>query len=183
MFYKELISTLKVLLIASLISSLGGVSLELISEKLVTIVPVVILIPALNHMCGSFGTIVSSKFTSLLYNGKIDGGGIKDNDVTLLFKNIISIVLIVALYVSFLSLFVSYILEEPFDFYYFIKIPLLTLIISLSLFFISFNVAVITGLYLYKKKKDPDDFLIPITTAISDLGSTILISIFTVVFL
>jgi hypothetical protein len=63
--------SLYVLLPAAIISSLGGIGLEVVRTKFLTILPLVILLPALNDMVGDFGTVISSKFTIALYRGYI----------------------------------------------------------------------------------------------------------------
>ena len=179
----EFKSVLKLLFTLAFINSIGGLSLELASKKLIQVVPIIILLPALSHMCGSFGTIISSKFTSLLFKGKISKKGIKDNDLKILFKNLFYIVIISSIYISIFSFVISPLRDYKFNFSHLIKIPIFVLIVSLSLFIVNFNVAIFTGLYLYRKKKDPDDFLVPITTTISDFGSIVLITILSVMFL
>ena len=60
-----------VLMFSSFISSTGGIGLQSVEERLVTILPLLVLFPAINDLTGDFGCIISSKFTTLLYLGKV----------------------------------------------------------------------------------------------------------------
>ena len=58
--------SLKVLLLASILSAFGGFALESVKHAFIAILPLVVLLPALNGMIGGYGTIFSSRFSTLL---------------------------------------------------------------------------------------------------------------------
>ena len=60
-------------------SSLGGLFIEKIKVLIFSVIPMIILLPYLNNMIGNFGTIIATKFSTYLHEGKIDknGGGHK----------------------------------------------------------------------------------------------------------
>jgi len=60
-----------ILILASILSSIGGIGLETVQEKIFLILPLLILLPALNGMVGNFGIIFSSRYTTLLYQKKL----------------------------------------------------------------------------------------------------------------
>ena len=66
MKYRIISESLKVLIFGSLLSSIGGLSLELIKTKLSAALPMIIILPALTDMIGDAGTIVVSKITTYL---------------------------------------------------------------------------------------------------------------------
>ena len=61
----------RIIIFAAILSSLGGIGLELINEKLIAILPLLIIFPALNNMIGNFGTIISANFTTLLFTNQL----------------------------------------------------------------------------------------------------------------
>ena len=63
--------SIRILLLASVISSFGGFALEDIKAIFIPIIPLVILLPTLNDMIGDYGTIVSCRFSTMLHEGKI----------------------------------------------------------------------------------------------------------------
>ncbi|MGB9675390.1 MAG: hypothetical protein ACPLYW_02200, partial [Candidatus Nanoarchaeia archaeon] len=60
---KILRESLVILIVASILSTIGGIGLEALKTKFIFLIPLLILIPALNDAIGDFGVIISSKFT------------------------------------------------------------------------------------------------------------------------
>lgn len=168
--------SIKVLILASIISSVGGVRIHSIQDSLLAIIPLLILLPALNNMIGSFGAIVSSKFTVLLYAGKADRLW-KSSEVHTLFTTIMIIALISSVFLGILGYGLAILRGFAFDAAIFLKVLWIAMISSLILVAIIFFVSAITGLYIYSKQEDPSNFLIPIATSFSDLGSMVLFSV------
>ncbi len=168
--------SVKILILASIISSIGGVNIQNIQSNLLTIIPLLILLPALNNLIGGFGAIVSSKFTVLLYLGKV-GKWWKSKEVHELFVTIIVIAFISSIFLGILSYGFSLIRGFAFDAGIFFKVLSIAVFSTLILVIIIFFVSVITGYYVYKKQEDPSNFLIPIATSFSDLGSMALFSV------
>ena len=174
--WKIIRESIKVLIIASVLSSIGGFALKSIEEKLIVLLPFIIALPSLNALVGDFGIIVTSKFTTFLYERHVKN--LKHSQfVKHLFKDIFPIALISALYLSALVLFASYIKGFSLEQSFVIKFILVILISVMVLFLIIFLVAIIGGYRVYKKNQDPDDILIPITTSIADLGTMIVFSL------
>ncbi len=168
--------SLKILIIAAIISSVGGVGLENVREKLVTIIPLLIMLPALNDMIGDYGTIVSSKFTSMLYTGKIDirKSVLKSEEMKNLMKTLFAIALIMSLYIGAVSYGMAYYSGFPFNPLIFLKIMAVSVMCTMILVGIIFMASVASGIYIYRKKEDPNNFLVPITTSLADFGSMLL---------
>lgn len=173
--------SIKVLLFASILSSLGGLAIELVKPLFVSIIPLIVLLPSLNGMIGNYGAIVSSRFSAMLHEGCL-----KDRhwiyEVRVLLFQVITIAVFMAILSAVVSLVVSY-----FSGYYAgidvaIKIGLISVIDTFVLVLILFSVAVIGGLYFFKKKEDPNNFLIPITTAVADFGNMIILALLVLAF-
>ena len=166
----------KVLILGSLLSSIGGLSLDFIRMKLSLFTPLIIVLPALTDMIGDAGTIVVSKITTYLYLGKFKKEILPDF-VKKLFLMLIKLFSLSAVYVTFLALFIGYLKGFNFNILFLIKMLIIVLLTTLSIMIIIFSVALIGGRYTFKRNIDPDDMLIPLTTSIADLGSLIIFSL------
>lgn len=174
--------SIKVLLIASLISSLGGLMLERIKDLFVVVIPLVILLPAMNGMIGDFGIIFSSRFANLLHEGKVGRSWKKNMEIRKLLLQILVISLITTSVSAAIALAVSYFSGYAMDWGVVIKVFFISIIDALLLVSILFITAIFAGLYFFKKNEDPDNFLIPITTSIADLGNIILLALLVIFF-
>ena len=174
--------SLKILLFASLISSLGGLALENMKQIFFSIIPLVILLPVLNDMVGDYGIIVSSRFTTLLHTGKVKGKWYKNNDLKKLFAQIFIISVITALISSFLALFLSAFYNYGLNIGIIFKIFLIAVMDVSILVSILSLISVFAGLYLYRHGEDPNNFLIPITTSIADFGNILVLAFLVLLF-
>lgn len=163
--------SVKILLLTSIISTIGGLSLQSIEQRLFAIVPLLILLPAMNGMVGNYGTIVSSRFTTALYLGEISKKWWRSENMRDLFGDIIKVGVISAVYISVLASLAAYMKGFHLTDVLVMKTVLLALICTLVLVTIVFLVSVTAGFYIYSRKEDPNNFLIPITTAVADLGN------------
>ncbi len=171
-----------ILIFASLVSSFGGLFLENIKELFVVIVPLVILMPTLNDMIGDYGMIISSRFTTFLYRGKINKKIDKNFKLKELFFKIISIALLTSVLSIIISLIISKFSGYNASLSTMFKIFVIVIIDVILLVIILFLVAFFGGLYVYKRNKDPDNFLIPITTSIADFGNMVVLTLLVVLF-
>jgi len=169
--------SLKVLILGSLLSSLGGFSLEIMKEKFSSFVPLVIILPAMASMIGNAGIILVSKITTYLNKGEITVKNLNNKIVRKLFYILMSVFILTAVYATFLSVFIGVLKGFTFSWDFTLKMLAIILITTIFIVFIVFCIALIGGRYAFKRKMDPDDLLIPITTSIADLGSFILFSV------
>jgi cation transporter-like permease len=174
--------SIKVLLFASILSSLGGLTLESIKDVFIAVIPLIVLLPALNDMIGDYGIIISSRFSTLLYTGKIRGKWYKDSDLQKLLLQVLIIALFYALVSSALALVISSFSDFAINFSVIYKIFLIAIIDVLLLVGILFFIAIKAGLRIYKKGEDMDNFLIPITTSIADFGNMIILAVLVLLF-
>ena len=174
--------SIKILLFASIISSVGGLALEHIKMVFVSIMPLIIIVPTLNDMIGDCGTIISSRFSTMLLENKVGRNWLVNKELRKLFAQI----LIVSLLTTAISLSVALVISKfsgyalSADIIY--KIFFINIIDVVLLVLILFLIAVLAGIYFYKKKEDPNNFLIPITTSIADFGNMIILSILITLF-
>jgi len=168
--------SIKILILASILSSLGGVGLESINQKLVAMLPFLILFPALNNLIGNFGIIFSSRFTTLLYLGKVKKNIFKSSEMRRLIISILIIAVVCTAYIAILSNVLAFLKGFSFSLNTFSKILIISILMAIILCIVLIFISTSIGFYLIKKKKDPDNFLIPITTSIADLGCMLMIS-------
>jgi len=168
--------SMKILIIAAIISSVGGVGLENVKERLVTIIPLLIMLPALNDMIGDYGTIISSKFTTMLYTGKISirTGVMKSPELRKLATTLFAVALIISIYIGAVSYGMAYYGGFPFDTSVFLKVMAVSVVCTMLLVGIIFAASLAAGIYVYRKKEDPNNFLVPITTSLADFASMLL---------
>jgi len=169
--------SIKILLLASLISSLGGLALEHIKLIFLSIMPLIILLPTLNDMAGDYGTIFSSKFSTMLYEGKIEKIWKKDMKLRKLFAQIFLIAMITTVFSLVISMLVSYLSGYSIAIDIVFKLLFVVIIDIALLVSILFLISLFAGLHFYRKKEDPNNFLIPITTSVADFGNIIILTL------
>ena len=160
--------SIKILLFASIISSFGGLILENIKLVFISIMPLLILLPALNDMIGDYGTIISSRFSAMLHEGKVTGSWWRIKELKELFIQLV----IVSLFTSVLSVIIA-LAVSGFSGYEIrtetiSKVLFITLLDVFFILVVLFLVCISAGLYFYKKREDPNNFLIPISTSVAD---------------
>ena len=63
-----------------------------------------------------------------------------------------------------------------------LKIFLIAIIDVIFIVTLLFFISISAGLYFYKKKEDPNNFLIPITTSVADFGNMLMLSVLVFLF-
>ncbi len=173
--------SIKILFFASIISSVGGLALEHLKTTLVSLMPLLVLIPVLNDMIGDYGTIISSKFSTLLHT-KRDNRWWIDKELKKLFLQIMVVSIFTTIFSTTLALVItSFMSEAPKMLVY--KLFFITIIDVIILVSILFLIAIVSGIYIYRRNEDPSNFLIPITTSVADFANMIILSALVVMFL
>ena len=170
--------SIKILILTSLISSFGGIGLQSIQDKIFLILPLIILLPALNDMTGDMGTIVSSKFTTMLYLRKIGKRWWASHELRKLFTTIVSIAFIASIYVGLVSTIISVYHGYALTQYVALSVLLLSIVSTLVIVGIIFLISIVGGIFIYNRKEDPNNFLIPITTSVADFGAMLVLAFF-----
>jgi len=169
--------SVQILLLASIVSSFGGLTLEHVKTVFISIVPLVILLPTLNDMVGDFGTITSSRFSTMLHEGKASGNPMKNKELRKLFAQILLLALFTAVLSSCMALFISSFSWKALNLEIAAKIFFMVIIDVMVLVCLMFFISVTAGKYFFKKQEDPNNFLIPITTSISDYGNMTILAL------
>lgn len=170
-----------ILIFASLLSALGGFSLEYIKERFISLMPLIMLLPALNGMIGGYGIIISSRFTALLHSGKHE-----NKEYPEIIKNLHAQVLISSFITAVLGIIIALIISafsgNGFDINTAVKIFVIVLLDVFILIFLLFTIAIHAGLYFFSKGEDPNNLLIPLTTSIADFGNMIVLAFLVMMF-
>ncbi|MEM2932768.1 MAG: magnesium transporter [Candidatus Pacearchaeota archaeon] len=172
--------SLLILLVASLISSIGGIALEKIKELFVTILPILILLPFLNDMIGDYGTIITSKYSTMLHE-QLETRKLKRE-----LNKLLAQLLIVGLFFAFLGVVIASAISSFFSqFNFIIALKVFAIVMINTIFIISlmFLIALLAGKYYYKKGEDPNNFLIPITTSFADFLNMFVLALLIVLFI
>lgn len=164
--------TFAVMIISNVMSSLGGIALHAVEKKILILLPVLIIIPALNALIGGFASIVSSKFTTMLYLGEFsEGKWWKSHNFKALFSKIMVAAFISSLYLAILAFVIAILRGFRFEPPLFLKIIFMTVFSTLLLVALLLFFSVAIGFYIYHKKHDPDSYLIPLMTSLADVAT------------
>jgi len=174
--------SIKVLVFASIISSFGGLAIEQIKTVFVSIIPLIVLLPTLNDMIGDYGSIVSSKFSTMLHENQARGNLWANKKLRVLFAQVIFISTFTALLSAAIALIISNFSGYAVIPSIALKVFLIALIDVVVLVTLLFFTSVIAGRYFFKKQEDPNNFLIPISTSIADFGNMLVLAVLVVVF-
>jgi cation transporter-like permease len=177
LFWKIIKESIGILLLASLLSIIGGFGIEHIRESLFFLLPLLILLPALNDMTGDYGSVVASRFTTMLYLGQIKERDWRSHLLHRMLGEVLIIGTFSAVYISVLASAIAAFKGFPMEWGVFERILLIALSTTWLLVLVLFVVCVLGGFYVYKKKHDPDNYLIPIATGLADLGSMLVLTV------
>lgn len=174
--------SIKILLFASIVSSLGGLGLERLKEVIVSILPLIIMIPVMNNMIGNYGSIVSSKFSTMLHEDKINQNWRQSLELKKLFYQVMIISLTITLMSTLMAIIISKLTAGFFQWSVVFKVFAISVIDVLFLIPLLFGLSIYFGIYYFKKGEDPNNFLIPITTSVADFGNMILLAVLVILF-
>lgn len=169
--------SLKILILASIVSSFGGLALEHIKLVFVSIIPLTILLPTLNDMIGDYGTIISSHLSTMLHEEKIKVGDYFHPELRAMVTKILIISIITGLLSAAAALGIASFSKISLTADVVYKIFFITIVDVVLLINVLALISTATGFYFFKKNEDPNNFLIPITTSIADFGNMIVLAL------
>lgn len=168
--------SLRVVILSSIISSVGGLGLELLREKLLVFLPLLILFPALNEMTGGLGAVMVSRLTSAWYAKKIKGGW-KSAVVQGLFRDVLGVTVITSVFIGCVAYAIGWVRGFPFHWVLFSQTVGFSLFVGVLLFGVLFCVSLYGSRFVFRRGHNPENYLIPLVTAIGDLGSMALLAV------
>ncbi|MHA1499321.1 MAG: magnesium transporter [Promethearchaeota archaeon] len=180
-FKKILKESILIVLISSILGLISGTFLSVNQQILYSFPIILLILPSLNSLIGDISTVLTSRISSHLYLGNLQPK-IQKSDV--LRKDFYGLLI-----TTLLSLVALIIIGYAIGFATDIQIvnPLLLIAIImltiLILFGMTFILLFTSSIILFRKGKDPNNYLIPLTTSLLDfltpLILILLIHIFT----
>ncbi len=180
-FWKIIKESLIIVLISSLMGLFSGTLLSANQEIFYAIPIILLILPSLNSLTGDISTVLVSRITSALYIGTIPpkvqkSERLKENFFGLLITILLSLIVLIAL---------GYILAittriKIFNPFLIIFILLLTVLLLFVIMFISLF---ISSILLFKRGKDPNNFLIPFITSLADFLTPFFLIVFIIIFI
>jgi cation transporter-like permease len=179
---KNIISILRqtflAVMISASISMIGGISLTAVQDKLILLLPLLIIIPGLNSMMGGFVDVIASKFTTMLYLGEFkEDKWWKSDNFKKLFNKIMVTAFVSSLYLAIFSFAVAILKGFRFEPKLFIEICGMVVITTLIVLIMMLFLSIALGLFVYHRKQDPDNYLIAIMTSVSDVVTIVFLSL------
>ncbi len=165
--------SITILILSAIISSIGGIALQTIKSNFTVIIPLLILLPALNGMIGNHGIVIVSKFTALKYSGHIKEEWWKSPHARGLIKVIVSVALLSSIYVAGLSSILAVIQGFSLTFVVLFKVLAVTVVTVAYMILLLVLIAFVASSYIYSKGEDPNNLVIPITTSLADVGTMV----------
>jgi mgtE-like transporter len=169
--------SLQILILSAILSAAGGLAIENIKNVFVAIVPLVILLPMLNDMIGDFGTIISARFSAMLHEGKVKSKWWHNHELKKLFVQVFIIAMLTTVLSTAIALVISLFSDYQVTITVALKMFAITVLDVIMLIAVMFISSILLGLYYFKKKEDPNNFLIPIITSIADFANMILLAV------
>lgn len=180
-YFKKIIKeSIVIVMLSSIMGLISGTFLSINQEILYSFPIILLILPSLNSLIGDISTVLTSRLSSHLYLGNLPPKITKSN----VLKNDFYGLLITIL----LSLIALIIIGYTVGIATGIQIinPLLIITIIMLTLFILFGMIFIflftSSIFLFKRGKDPNNFLIPLTTSILDFLTPLLLIFFIYIF-
>ncbi|MFX1500590.1 MAG: magnesium transporter [Promethearchaeota archaeon] len=181
-YYKKIFKeSLIIVILSSLMGIISGTVLSSSAEILSTIPIMLLIIPALNSLIGDMSTVLVSRLTTHLYIGTLSpkieiSDRLKEDFYGLLITLVLSLVALLVL--GYLVGIISGIrIVNP-------LIMILIITITILLIFIILFIALFLGaILLFKRGKDPNNFLIPFVTSLADFLTPFFLILFIINFI
>ena len=160
---------------------ISGTLLSFNEDLLYTIPIMLLIIPALNSLIGDLSTVLVSRLTTHLYIGTIPPKIQKSERLIEDFYGLIITLLLSLASLLFLGYLIGIISGIR------IVNPLLMILIIVAtillIFFIMFLTLFIGARFLFKRGKDPNNFLIPFVTSLADFLTPFFLILFIIIFI
>jgi len=164
--------SLPVLILSGIITIGAGLVLNS-SEKMITAFPgIIIMMPAFINMVGGLMSVLASRLSSALHLGMIHP---KLHKTKTLDRNIIAMIIISLISFTFLGIIGSILLTVlGLVNTNMVLFTFMVLVAGLLTTMILMAFTIVLSYYLFKKGDDPDNWVIPILTSVSDLIGVII---------
>jgi cation transporter-like permease len=160
---------------------ISGTLLSSNEEILYTIPIMLLIIPALNSLIGDISTVLVSRLTTHLYIGTLPPKIQKSDRLKEDFYGLFITLLLSLASLLFLGYLVGVMsgirIVNP------ILMILIIILTVLIIFFIMFITLFMGAIFLFKRGKDPNNFLIPFLTSLADFLTPLFLILFIIIFI
>lgn len=153
---------------ASSISLIGGLSIELVAERLLPVVPLLIATPALNNMVGDYAAIIAAHI------GDPAGRERSRRDLLKLLARVVLVNVVGLLILSLLLAHSRGYISSP-DFV--LKFGLFIAGVFAFMILSMFAISIWLERLVTRRNLDPDELLIPVVTSITDVAVLSLVAV------
>lgn len=180
-FVKIFKESIVIVLFSSFIGLITG-SVLTFSDEIIYSIPIILLmLPSLNSLIGDISTVLISRLTTHLFIGSIPpkiqfSERLKEDFIALLITIGLSLLFLIILGHG-IALITEIKIVEP------IAIILIIIIAIFFLFILLFFLLFTCAVYLFKRGKDPNNLLIPLTTSLADLLTPLILIILIQIFI
>ena len=180
-FKKIFKESIIIVIISSILGLTSGTLLSINKEILYTIPIILLILPALNSLIGDISTVLISRLTTHLYIGTIPpkiqkSDRLKKDFLGLLITIVLSLAVLLVLG-NAIGVATGVEIVNPF------LITFVIILTVLILFGILFVLLFISSIYIFKRGKDPNNFLIPFVTSLADFLTPFLLILFIIIFI
>ena len=170
-----------IVILSSFMGLISGTLLSSNEDILYTIPIMLLIIPALNSLIGDISTVLVSRLTTHLYIGTLSpkiqkSERLKEDFYGLLITLLLSLGSLLLLG-YFTGIMLGIEIVNPF------LMSIIIVITILLLFIIMFITLFIGAIFLFKRGKDPNNFLIPFLTSLADFLTPFFLILFIIIFI
>jgi mgtE-like transporter len=176
-FWRIVIQGSSGLSLAFIIELVGGGLLEVNVSKLIMISYILFLIPAVNNMTGTLGTVIVARISTSLHLGIIEPKLFDNKELKYNFLGVVYICIIVVIYLQIISLILFHFLN--FKIVSILHILLITITPTLLAIFLTVITGIILTIVSFNNRLDPNILIMSLITALGDLfgiGSVLLVA-------
>lgn len=166
------------LVISFILSIFGGVAMQSIKPNFIMFTPLLILLPPMNDMIGDYSMIMVSRLSTIVFMRGLAKKWWLSEDVRKMIRTIIFVAILSATYIGLISSFVAYLKGFSLTLNSTIKVLEISLLTTLVMIAVVIFVSGFGVLYVYKKREDPNNIVMPIITSIADLGTVLAFALF-----
>ncbi|MBI2542576.1 MAG: magnesium transporter [Candidatus Aenigmarchaeota archaeon] len=170
--------SLLALILAFLFSTISGISLQKIQSSFIAFLPLIILLPALNDMIGDYSMIMVSRLSTLVFTKGTKRDWWMDEDIRKLIRTIALVAIFSAFYISAISSLIAYLNGFSLTLASVLKVLQISLFTTLSMVSLIIVIAAFAVYYVYSRKEDPNNLVLPVMTSIADLGTILIFAVF-----
>lgn len=157
--------------LASSLSLVGGLGIEMTQDKLLLVVPLLVALPALNSLVGDYATLIASH-----------AGNPQERKLNKLqlAKALLPSIVTSTMFILIASLLIAYYRNFNLNSVFLIKYIGFVWLSIISVISIMFALTFVLDKLLINRRINPDDVLIPIITSVSDIFMLGLIALSTI---